>query len=355
MSAGDPMAGAAWFTLGAPELAQAFWSVPAVGALLVLASWLRRRALRRYAGEPWLTPLTASVRPVGRAVVAACVLGACAALAAALVRPRTDPRPIELPTRGRDIVFVVDVSRSMLAQDLAPSRLERAKLWIRDMTAALDGDRVALVAFAGAPAIRSPLTLDRAFFRMQLDTLSPESAPLGGSLIGDAIRKTVHDVFGLREEDGSGRPEDGAARDIVLITDGEDQESFPVEAAAEAGRRGIRVIAIGIGGAGAAVPDAQTGGEVVYQGQPVRSALDAGLLADIAAQTPGGVFLNVGTGEVDLARVDRELLGTGQDRQTGRQVTMRYTERFMIPLALAMALLAVEMIVPTSRGRRSKA
>src|SRR5207248_2088929 len=124
----------------------------------------------------------------------------------------------------------------MLAQDVAPSRLERTKIWINDLVGSLRGDRVSLVAFAGAAVVKCPLTLDYGYFRMSLEELSPGSVPRGGTLIGDAIRKTMSQVFDV------GGAAASRHRDIILITDGEDHESFPVQAAEQAGKDGVRII-----------------------------------------------------------------------------------------------------------------
>jgi Ca-activated chloride channel family protein len=238
----------------------------------------------------------------------------------------------------------------MLATDLAPSRLERAKLWVRDLAASLKGDRVALVTFAGAARVECPLTLDRAFFRMTLDEASPDDIQLGGTAIGDAIRKAVRDVFELA---GTAPPPGASARDIILITDGEDHESLPTEAAAAAGKLGVRIIAIGLGdpAAGATVPgDDQR--PLRRDGQIVRSRMDAQALADIAAATPGGVFLNVGTGTISLDTVYRDLIATSPQVTTGTSTFLRHRELFRWPLLAAVALLALEPLIPLRRRTR---
>lgn len=250
----------------------------------------------------------------------------------ALARPQTDPRERDVSVRGRDVVFLVDVSRSMLATDLAPCRLERAKLWIKDVSATLAGDRVALVAFAGASVVVCPLTLDYGFFTMALDDLSPRTVPRGGSLIGDAIRRTMTGVF----------EPTARHRDIILITDGEDQESFPAEAAAEAGKQGIRIITIGVGSEiGAAVP-AESGGAMRDGDAEVRSRQDSAGLAKIAAASAGGVYFNVGTGTIELDRVYADLVAASEKSEVKAAASIEYAERFPWFLAIALAMLLVE-------------
>ena len=136
----------------------------------------------------------------------------------ACTRPGWNPSPKSIQRKGRDVVFLLDVSKSMLAEDLAPNRLQRAKLAILDCIERLQGDRVAVVAFAGTAVVKCPLTLDYGYFRMMLESVTTDSVSRGGTLIGDALRKTLEDVFDDQERQ---------FKDIILITDGEDHDSFP--------------------------------------------------------------------------------------------------------------------------------
>lgn len=322
--------------------------VPLIAIGMWYAFLRQRRALALLSGR---TPQ--STRPSSRRAIAkiATTAAGAASLIVALARPQSDPTEQESIVRGRDIAFLVDVSRSMLSRDVVPSRLERAKLWIKDLTKTLRGDRVALVAFAGVPVVQSPLTLDYGYLGMALDELSPESSPRGGTLIGDAIRKTMSDVF----EPGASR-----FRDIILITDGEDQESFPVEAATKAGELGVRIIAIGVGSelAGAPVPAKEGSGQkfLEYEGRQVQSRMDASGLAKIAdaaararGDAGGGVFLNVGTGTVDLERVYRDLIATAEQQETQTKAATVYRELFPYFLGLALAFLAMEPLIGLRR------
>ncbi len=317
----------------------ALWGVPVALGLAWYAYRQRRRAVALFAGSAKRGPV--GVRTAVRAALFAAAL-ACAAIAVA--RPQGDEQEETVTLKGRDLVFLVDVSRSMLATDVVPTRLERAKLWIKDLAKNLKGDRVALVAFAGASSVKCPLTLDYAYFRLALDELSPRSVPRGGTLIGDAIRKALTQVF-------DGTP--GRYRDVILITDGEDHESFPTQAAAQAGEQGVRIIALGIGseGEGALVPQGEEAGKeyVEFEGERVRSKMDAGSLAQIAAASAGGVFLNVGTGTIDLERVYRDLIAGAEKNEVGSTSIKRYEEKFQIVLALAVLLLIVESFIDDRR------
>ncbi|MCY4377409.1 MAG: VWA domain-containing protein [Spirochaetaceae bacterium] len=338
--------------LSSPDAFLLLWVIPPLIALSVLAALRRRRTLVRFAGDrsrPHAERRNA--RPFkGGLLVAAVVL-----IVVALARPGWTPETRTVERRGRDVVFVVDTSRSMLAQDLAPNRLERAKLAILDTLEVLRGDRVALVAFAGTAVVKSPLTFDYGFVRLAVERLSTDSTSRGGTLIGDALRVVRDSVF-----------EDQVSpyRDVVLITDGGDLGSLPLQAAGELGALGARIVAVGLGDevTGQPIPDPDAGGGYLeYEGQPVLTTLDAEALRELAGVTPGGRYVNVGTGNVDLGVLYTQLIA-GADRQllerTEREV---FQERFQPFLAAALVLLALEFLLPDlirrrrRRGRRGAA
>lgn len=327
----------------------ALWLVPALAGVMLYAARQRKFALRRFIEHGLLARLGASSRadPAQRALKGCLLLAALAFLVVALARPAWDPVQEEVTQRGRDVVFLLDVSRSMLAEDLPPTRLERAKLAIHDAVDRLEGDRVALAVFAGATVVKCPLTLDYGFFRMVLDDILQESVARGGTLIGDALRTVLRDVF-----DGKR----GNYRDIVLITDGEDHESFPLEAAAEAGSLGVRLIAVGLGdervGQRIPVPAPETAAGrrfLRHEGREVWTRLDSDTLRKMADATPGGRYLNVATGTIDLGEVYRRLIGSAEGQEVGTRTLERLDEKFQIFLAVCLLLLALEMLL---RDRR---
>lgn len=330
--------------LANPDWLMWLWALPALLGLFVFAWRRRRRAVARFAQAGLAERIGLRLAPIRSAQRVLAALAALGCIAAALARPQWDPTPTQTQRKGRDVVFLIDVSRSMLARDLPPSRLERSKLWINDLASSLKGDRVGIVAFAGAASIRCPLTTDYAFFRLTLEELDPRSAPRGGTNIGDAIRKTITDVFKADPDSPS------KFRDIVLITDGEDQESLPVEAAQRARELGIRIIALGIGSdtSGAAIPvENSRGGErnLSYQGAEVKTAQDSKTLREIATASAGGVYLNVGTGTIDLERVYADLIRGAELTNIEEVETVRYREGFQYLLALALGLLFMEALI----------
>jgi Ca-activated chloride channel family protein len=321
------------------EMLYLLWAIPVLIGFYAYAAARRRKALETFAEAGLLKHINVSVSAVRRGWKAVLVLAASALTIVALARPGWNPKPKSLQRQGRDVMFLLDVSKSMLAQDLAPNRLERAKLAILDCVEKLQGDRVGLVVFAGTAAVQCPLTLDYGFFRMMLESVNTESIARGGTMIGDAVRKALDEGFGDREK---------RYKDIVLITDGEDQESFPVQAAESAGKSGVRIIAIGIGDEdqGRRIPITDKSGRrafLTYKGQEVWSKLDADTLRKMANATPGGKFLKVATGAIDLGDVYAQLISTAEKKELEAKSVELYEERFQAFLALAGVLLCVEL------------
>ena len=323
------------------------WLAPILAAVYVYAAYRRRHALRIFIEAGLLDRIARSVSPARRRWKAALVIAATVLVVASLTRPAWNPRPQTIERRGRDLVFLLDVSRSMLAEDLPPNRLERAKLAIRDCIEELRGDRVALVAFAGTPAVKCPLTLDYGFFRMMLDDIGTDSIARGGTMIGDALRKALDEVFDDQEKQH---------KDVILITDGEDHDSFPVEAAELAGERGVRLLAIGLGdeNEGKRIPVTDENGRpgfLKHEGREVWSRLDADTLREMVNVTPGGKYLNVATGAIDLGQVYLKLIADAEKKELESETIKRYEEKFQIFLGAAFALLCIEFALNEYRRK----
>lgn len=263
----------------------------------------------------------------------------------ALAGPRFGTQYEHVVPRGSDLYVLIDVSRSMLADDVAPSRLERARADVSALVNRLEGERIGLVAFAGQAVVKCPLTVDYDSFRRALNELDPGSAPRGGTAIGDAIRKAL-EVFQAR-----------ADRDqaVLLITDGDDQESYPLEAAAVAAERKVTIFTVGLGDSeqGSRIPqNSNASAFVEHEGQQVWSRLDGKLLQEIAIRT-SGVYIPAGTRAYDLGELYvNHLQGRKGDDATSQQ-RIRKAERFQIFLAMTLlALLADLCISPYSRQRQ---
>ena len=317
------------------------WLIPVLTGVYAYAAYKRKAGLQRFIDAGLLDRIPVSVSRVRRFWKSAAVLFAVIFLVIAMTRPAWNPKPETIERKGRDVVFLLDVSKSMLAEDLYPNRLERAKLAILDCIDRLEGDRIGLVAFAGTAAVKCPLTLDYGFFRMMLKDISTDSITRGGTMIGDGIRKIMTDVFDDQVKE---------FKDIILITDGEDHDSFPVEAAKAAGEKGIRIIAIGLGdeNEGKRIPitsDTGTKTFLKHKGQEVWSRLDADTLREMVNATPGGKYLNVATGAIDLGNVYARLIATADKKALESETIKRYEEKFQIFVAAAFLILSIEMLI----------
>jgi Ca-activated chloride channel family protein len=226
------------------------------------------------------------------------VLLALLAAIGALMRPqvRGETETVTSVQASADVMFVLDTSRSMLAEDAPPNRLARAKAEIAQLVGKLDRHRVGLVAFAGRAATMCPLTPDHAFFTTVLATVDTRSAGRGGTRVGEAIKAAVR-----------GFPTGHGAKLIVLITDGDDQDPYSEDAAKLAADAGIKVVAIGLGsetGSEITLTDPTTGAKtkLMYDGKPVISKLDGDRLRNIALVTEGA-YIPAGTSAVDLESI----------------------------------------------------
>lgn len=329
--------------IGDPKMLHLLWGVPVLTALYIYAARRRRRALLKFATTDAVALLTNVAMKKRRLLVNVLYCLAFGLIAIALARPAWNPVPRTIGREGRDIVFLLDVSKSMLAQDVDPSRLGRAKAAIADCVRSLQGDRVGLVAFAGSASIQCPLTLDYAFFLMRLDELTPDVIDQGGTRIGDAIATTVEDLLSDGKSD---------YQDIVLISDGEDHDSSPGEAAAQLARKGVRVIAIGIGdpARGGRIPteDAPTGlrSFVMHENQEVWTRMEARTLQSIVAKVPNSIYLDVGTSTMNLPDVYREFIFHAESREFEDEELFDFEEKFQLFLGIALVLLLIGGSLP---------
>ncbi|MBM4007409.1 MAG: VWA domain-containing protein [Planctomycetes bacterium] len=338
------------FQFAQPWAAWWLWLVAGAAVLMVVGLRRRRRLLELVAATPLLARLAPNL-DLSRAWIRASLSTlTLAALTVALMDPRWGMQVEQVQRRGLDAIFVLDVSRSMLAGDATPSRLERAKQFVIDASEALEGDRVGLVDFAGSASLRVPLTLNYAAFRQAVQNLEPKAAARGGSMLGEAIRMAAN----------SFPTADKGARAVIVLSDGEDMGSDPAKAAAEAlEASGVRVYTVGIGDSrdGARVPLVGADGQrryLVHDGQEVWSKMNPDTLREIA-QAGGGAFIPAGTAQIDMAGVYRDSLA-GLDRvDQESSLVKRQTPRFQWFAAAALVLLVAESLITDRRARREVA
>jgi len=264
---------------------------------------------------------------------------------AALAGPQFGTYYEDVHRSGVDVFVLLDVSRSMLAEDVIPNRLERAKSDIQDLLNCVAGDRVGLIAFAGKPIIKVPLTTDHRFFLQVLRSVDTNSAPRGGTAIGDAIRLALRSM----------PPEAERVRAMVLITDGEDQESMPLEAAKDAAERQVRILTIGLGNSaeGGRIPLRAPDGLTTYlmhDGQEVWSKTDDTTLQEIARITEGA-YVSTGARTYNLGQIYADSIGKMQGGAYQTERLQRRRHQYQIFLAVAATCLLLYIAVPEHRPR----
>lgn len=330
-------------TFGSPLWLWALLLVPALGALFLWAQGRRRAQISRIVAPRLRDQLAAGVSPLLRGLRAVLVLVALALLLVALAKPRMGTIRREIKSNGRDVLLAIDTSRSMLATDVAPTRLARAKLISEDLINLLQGDRIGVVAFAGSAFLQAPLTLDYNAVRTTLDELDTEVIPRGGTDIGAAI-DTAITAFGKAE---------GVQRALVIMTDGEDLDGNAVDAAKKAAAQGIRIFTIGLGSPqGSLIPIRTEDGHNDYvrdqEGKPVQSKLDEKRLAEIAKATGG--FYSPLTPDVARKIYDKgiEPMATSD---TGMLSTRQPIEQYQWPLGGALLCLVLWILLGEGRAR----
>lgn len=253
-----------------------------------------------------------------------------------LVEPKWGYHWEEVEKKGIDIVIAVDTSRSMLADDVKPNRLEVAKREVEDLLNVLEGDRIGLVAFAGSAFTYCPLTSDYGAFRLFLNDINTNIIPLGGTALAEAIRK------GISTFEASSKNH----KAIILITDGENHEDDPLKAAASAKEQGIVIYTVGVGkkdGSYIKIKD-ESGQERLLkdrQGQVVKSKLDEIVLNKIALET-GGLYTPAYGTKWGLEKIYKDSIAKIEESTYKTQRVKRYVNRYQIPLFIAIVLITLE-------------
>ena len=313
--------------------------------LIFIAYWLMRRLRRKRIarfGDPELVArLTPEVpRRKGWAkltLLSIALLFFCIGMS----RPQIGATLKERQIKGAEIMVVLDVSNSMLAEDYSPNRLERAKLAISKLVDELQGDRIGLIIFAGESFVQLPITSDYVSAKIFLNSITTESVPVQGTALGEAIRTAIRGFTSESEH----------SRAIILITDGENHEDDPVAAARDAVDMGARVFCIGVGSPeGKPIP--MDGGLLKDKdGNIVVTRLDEQTLRDIASAGQG-LYVRAGNTEFGLNPVIDEIR-TLQDKEFQSVVFEEFDEQYMYFFAIALVFLLLEFFMSDTRNRRS--
>ena len=333
-----------------PHFTEPHWLWLVVAAPLVLAAlqrysaWARQRQLAQLAAPHFVEELIRSYSPARRAIKNVLLVLAAAGVAVALARPQWGEQAEVSRLFGQDTLFILDCSRSMLANDVAPSRLQRAKLAILDYVQRSGSGRVGLVAFAGQSFLQCPLTFDYGAFHDALMAIDDKTIPVPGTDIGRALDEAY------RAMEKSQR-----TKVFVLLTDGEDLERGGVRTAEALAKQGIVVFTVGIGtpaGAEIQVLNEQGKPELVRnnRGEVVRSRLDEPILRSIAQATHGAYYPLGSVGEgLAKVRLALETMNTGSGSAPARKFGV---DRFHWAVAGMLVLLVSESLIGTRRRLR---
>lgn len=318
-----------------------FYGFALIPLLLLLVIWYfmsRRRKLKRMGDPELVKKLIPYASRRKRIIKVTLFLLGLSSLILALCNLQTGSKLKEVKREGADIIVCLDVSNSMLAQDLSPNRLTRAKYALEKMIDMLEGDRLGLVIFAGEAYVQLPITTDYSAAKMFLEAIGPGMVPVQGTNLADAIRKASE----------SFSTDDGKNRAIILITDGEDHEAEAIEAAADAGKKGIMINTIGIGSQnGVPIPLVENGTIKGYrkdrQGQTVVTRLNSEILKAIAGKA-NGVYVQASQADLGLGAVLDKVEQLDKAQLESKMYT-DYEDQFQWFLGLALILFFIEFLI----------
>ena len=300
---------------------------------------LRKRRLEKFGDEALVKELMPSYSKAKVWLRLSLFLLAFFFFVLGISRPQMGAILKEHKTRGAEVMIVLDVSNSMLAEDYSPNRLERAKLTISRVVDKLRDDRIGLVVFAGNSFVQLPITTDYVSAKMFLGSISTESIPIQGTAIGDAISTALRSFSAQSDR----------SRAIIVITDGENHEDDPVAAASQAAEMGVRVFTIGIGSPeGKMIPFE---GDYLRdkEGNPVVTRLDEAVLQDVAAAGKG-LYVRAGNSEFGLNPIIEEIVRL-DDEEYNSIVFEEYDELYMYFFAMALFFFVLEMLIGERRSK----
>jgi Ca-activated chloride channel family protein len=322
--------------------------VPALAVFFVYAFREKRRILSLFGNLDLVGHLAGSVSVKRQRAKAALQTAAVLFFVLALARPQFGTKLKTVQREGQDVFIALDVSLSMTAEDIKPNRLDKAKHEIGSFIDKLQGDRIGLIAFSGKAFIQCPLTLDYGAAKMFLDAMTPDLIPVPGTAMAEAITKAAGSFVGQERKH----------KILILITDGEDHEGKPLEAAKAAAKEGVVIDAVGIGySQGVPIPlyderGFSSGFKKDRNGEVVMTKLDEITLQKIVLET-GGKYYRATPGESELDKIYSDLSKMEKKTLASKQFA-QYEERFQALLAIALALLMLEVAIPERRREKKE-
>ena len=315
----------------------------AVALFYFWAMTRRKRLMDRFAEKTLVESIAPAVSIKRKIVKMVTIASAVSLMVFSLARPQWGFEWKETKTKGLDILIAVDVSKSMIATDVKPNRLERSKFAVKDLVRKLNGDRMGLIAFAGTAFLQCPLTIDYNGFLLTLDDLSVNTIPRGGTNISSAVREAMN-VF---------KGQDKKYKTLILITDGDDLEGEAPRAAKEASDQGIKIYCVGVGTfEGALIPalgERGSGGWVADKnGNVVKTVLNEDLLKNIAIST-GGSYVRATQSDFGLVLLYDKSISRLEKKDIEGKMNKQYQERFQYFLGIALLLLLIEPFIPEKK------
>jgi Ca-activated chloride channel family protein len=307
----------------------------------------KRQMLSQFAATNLLANLAASYSSSKRTIKVFLTISGVLLVLVAMARPQWGHQWQESKGRGIDILIALDTSKSMLAEDIKPNRLERAKLAIFDIVDKLEGDRVGLIAFSGQAFLQCPLTLDYDAFNQTLEIIDTSIIPVGGTNIASAINEASASFV-----------HDDNEKILVLITDGEDLHRSGISLARKVSEEGIKIYTVGVGSAtGELIPIRQENGEVEYlrdqEGNVVKTRLDSVTLMEIAKET-NAFYVPLGHKGQGLDLVYEKGLQSIPKQEREARLNKIPMERFQWPLILALVTFFIDGLLGTRRNRNRR-
>jgi Ca-activated chloride channel family protein len=316
----------------------------AIVIFYVLVLMRRKVLMERFSAKALIGSMAQGASTFRKALRMAMVALAVIACMLALARPQWGFIWEETKKSGIDLLIAMDVSKSMLATDVKPDRLERSKFAVKDLVKKLGGDRIGLIAFAGTAFLQCPLTIDYNGFLLSLDDLTTATIPRPGTSITAAIREAM-DVFKGPEK---------KYKVLMIITDGEDFEGDALKAAKQASEMGIKIYCVGVGTTeGDLIPAVGANGERGYlgdrSGQAVKTRLNEDILQKIALST-GGSYVRATQSEFGLVLLYDKSISKLEKKDIDAKMRRHYQDRFQCFLAIAIILLFLEPLIPDRKA-----
>ncbi len=332
------------FQFSHPEYLYALALIPVFVVLFVWTMFARKRNLQRFGDVELvnrLMPDASKKKPVLKFVL---LMIAYSFVVIGVAGPKFGTKLQETKRKGAEIIIALDVSNSMMAEDIQPNRLERAKQAVSRLIDRLGENKIGLIVFAGEAYTQLPITSDYVSAKMFLSTISPEIVPVQGTAIGTAINLAVN----------SFSPTSEAGKAIIVITDGENHEDDPVRAAEEAVKKGINVYTIGVGSTqGTPIPVKTTSGQRDFQkdrsGNTVMTKLDEKTLQEVA-MAGKGIYVRATTANMGLNNVYDEI-NKLEKTEYDAKIYTDFAEMFQWPFGVALAFLLVELLISNRKNR----